>query len=238
MAEPVRICVLDLSHHETVVDIDAIREEGIIGVIHKATEGTSYVDPTYAERKAAFIDAGFLWGAYHFVHPNNIEAQVDHFLKTAGIDDTTLYALDWEESSSGTMDEGEAEEFMYLLETMTGRKGVIYSGHIAKETIEGVNEYLGSHRLWLAQYGPTPTVQESWNTYWLWQTSETGDIPGIPDEVDINSYAGTDDELRSEWSGTGRAIAEREPRYHPGIVAVRIYAPRDVEVKVDIKQSR
>ena len=40
------------------------------------------------------MDAGLLWGAYHFLRPVSIAAQVDFFLKIASPDNTTLLALD------------------------------------------------------------------------------------------------------------------------------------------------
>ena len=39
---------------------------GIVGVIHKATQGTTYVDETYASRRVEALACGLLWGAYHF----------------------------------------------------------------------------------------------------------------------------------------------------------------------------
>jgi lysozyme len=242
MATPIRK-VLDISHHNNVNDIEAIKDAGILGIIHKSTEGSSYVDDTYAERKADFIDAGFLWGAYHFAHPGDVEDQVQHFLKTAGIDDKTLYALDWEEASSGVMSEGEAEEFCYIVEQMTGRKCVIYSGNSAKEEIDGINEYLGSHRLWLAQYGSNPVCQPSWDKWWLWQYSD-GEVgpdphgcPGLSGYVDTNSWTGSDQQLINEWSGTGKPQPMPTPGPRVATVGVQIYAPKGVIVKVNVKQG-
>lgn len=228
--------VLDLSHHNTIPsmdDFDRIKAAGILGIIHKATESTNYKDPTYPNRKSAFLERGFLWGAYHFVHPGNVEAQVDYFLAYAGVSNEMLYALDWEASSTGTMNESQAEQFMRLIEQKTGRKGVVYSGNVAKEQISGVNTYLGSCRLWLAQYGSTPTVQESWDDWWLWQYSD-GKVgpqphgcPGVTGYVDTNSWEGTDAELAAEWSGTGTA-----PPVDTPVVNITIQAPPGVIVNV------
>lgn len=214
--------VLDLSHHNTVTDLQAVKDAGIWGIIHKATEGTGYRDDKYPGRKKGFLELGLLWGAYHFVHPGNVQGQVDYFLNYAGIDDTTLYALDWEQSSTGTMNEAQAEEFMHYLEQRTGRKGVVYSGNVAKEQIHGVNTYLGSCRLWLAQYSNTCQTQASWHgDVWLWQYSD-GQVgpqphgcPGVTGYVDTNSWTGTQDELRTEWSGHTEAVAPPDPQPSP-----------------------
>jgi lysozyme len=240
MATPNRK-ILDLSHHNDIEDIQQVKKAGVLGIIHKSTEGDDYTDPTYADRKKLCLDAGLLWGAYHFAHPGHVEAQVDNFLAVTGNDKAMLYALDWEESSSGTMSEAEAEQFCDLVEQRTGRKCVIYSGNAAKEEIEGINEYLGSHRLWLAQYGSSPVCQESWDDWWIWQYSDGQNgpqprgCPGVSGDVDTNSWAGTDEELRAEWSGT--TIRPPRPRPEVAVVAITIQAPSTVEVRVTVNDE-
>ena len=40
-------CVIDLSHHNNSVDFGKLAAAGVVGVIHKATQGADGVDPTY-----------------------------------------------------------------------------------------------------------------------------------------------------------------------------------------------
>src|SRR5262245_55525196 len=95
--------VLDISHHNTVTSWQAVRNAGIVGIIHKATEGGSYVDEEYQGAKEQARAACLLFGAYHFATASNVQQQVDHFLRVAGIEDGMLYALDWEDYGSNTM---------------------------------------------------------------------------------------------------------------------------------------
>ena len=37
---------------------------GILAVLHKVTEGTTFIDPMYHERHQQAHDAGLLWGAF------------------------------------------------------------------------------------------------------------------------------------------------------------------------------
>ena len=62
MAEPINV-VVDLSHHNANVDFKKLRAGGIVGVIHKATQGTGFVDKKYEERRQIALDEGLLWGA-------------------------------------------------------------------------------------------------------------------------------------------------------------------------------
>src|SRR6516164_7925811 len=97
--QPVAInpLVVDLSHHNDVADFGKVKAAGIAGIIHKATEAIGFVDNMYAVRRGPAMNAGLLWGAYHFLRPVSIQAQVDFFLKIAAPDNTTLLALDHED---------------------------------------------------------------------------------------------------------------------------------------------
>jgi lysozyme len=48
--------VIDLSHDDASVDFDAVAQAGIVGVIHKATQGVGDVDPLYAPRARRWLE--------------------------------------------------------------------------------------------------------------------------------------------------------------------------------------
>jgi len=212
--------VVDLSHHNVVNSFQLAKNWGIRAVIHKASEGTTIVDPTYKTRRTMARDVGFLWGAYHFFRPGNIQRQVEWFLECANPDDHTLMVLDHEDSGCSAAD---AEMFLRLLEDKIKRKPALYSGNVIKDQLGNqINDYLGSCRLWLAQYGDSPKCQASWDNWWLWQY--TGDgigpkpqvVPGIGEgnnpqaPIDVNSFAGTVGELQESWAGD-MSIGPYEP---------------------------
>jgi GH25 family lysozyme M1 (1,4-beta-N-acetylmuramidase) len=59
--------VVDISHHHGPnLDFQKAKAAGILGVIHKVTQGHSSIDPMYAANKKKALKAGLLWGAYHF----------------------------------------------------------------------------------------------------------------------------------------------------------------------------
>lgn len=205
------ICnVVDLSHHNTVggngpalAGFQEAKAAGVLGVIHKATQGIDYTDRMYASRRKAALEAGLLWGAYHFADDSDIVRQVAHFMAVTQPDANTLMALDWEPNTTGpTMTLDHALQFLELLGRVLGRKPVVYSGSLAKEQLGSrVNPFFAKHRLWLAQYGQTWKVQESWSKPWLWQFAEAGSVAGIGGAVDHNFYNGTPEELKAEWAG-------------------------------------
>jgi lysozyme len=209
--------VVDLSHHNTVTDLKLTAKAGVWGVIHKASQGSTYKDPTYDARRKMAKDAGLLWGAYHFNDGSTVATQVDWFLKCAAPDDATLLVLDFEDNAPSNMSVQQAVQFLRLLEAKTGRKGAIYSGNRLKENIGKLNEddrvYVCQHRLWLCQYGPNAVLPTGFTEYYLWQFSADGvgplphSVPGIKDVgVDLNVYNGDQDALIASWAPTAAPI--------------------------------
>src|SRR5258708_7532575 len=58
--------VIDISSNVSVTDFAAVRRSGILGVIHKVSEGGDWFDPAYAQRRHQAETAGLFWGGYHF----------------------------------------------------------------------------------------------------------------------------------------------------------------------------
>lgn len=210
---PIRIhlVVVDIYHFDRVTSFRRAAQFGIRGIIHKATTGATGKDAAYAKRRQPVLDAGMLWGAYHWGTNANVAKQVDNFLRTAKPDDHTLVALDFERSGNNTMTLDQAREFLTRIDEEVGRKAVIYGGELLKIRLGNERDaFFGSHRLWLAQYGSTPKVQRSWDKYWLWQYTDgtagpdPKTVPGIPGDakgnLDCNSYDGTPEHLAAEWA--------------------------------------
>src|SRR5437763_15249034 len=73
--------VVNLSHYDMMrPDFDAMKREGIIGVIHEATYPSIQRDAKYLDRQMCALRAGLLWGAYHYANSSDPIRQSDHFL--------------------------------------------------------------------------------------------------------------------------------------------------------------
>ena len=201
--------VIDIYHGNTVNDFAALKAAGILGVIHKCTQGANIVDPAYAARRKLATDAGLLWGAYTFNTGDPIVSQVNEFMSHAEPDDKTLMCLDFEDNPSSQMSLAQCRQFLQSCDLQLGRKVVLYSGNRIKDLLGSqVDMIIGTRRLWLAQYGPVPVVQASWrgDGQWLWQYSETGRLPGTDGAIDLDFFAGTPDELSAQWSGAAPTV--------------------------------
>lgn len=205
-----QVKVLDISHHNTIAPdgFQQMAAFGIRGIIHKATQGTGYIDQEYAPRRQAALAAGLLWGAYHFATGEDVGEQLEHFLQVAQPDARTLMALDHEPNQGNELDLDGAKEFLEKGAAQLGRKLVLYSGNLIKEQLgDDEDAMLGQHRLWLAQYSSRPISPPAWpQGPWLWQFSDRPayargiTVPGIKGNVDMNAYARSDAELAEEWA--------------------------------------
>jgi len=200
--------IIDISHHNGNVDLVKAKADGIVGVIHKATQGTGGSDPMYKTNRTKAADAGLLWGAYHFASGSDGVKQAINFLNVVGTSENTLLVLDFEPNPTGpSMNLEEARAFVTHVNEETGRFPGLYSGHFIKQLL-GSNQdpVLAKCWLWLAEYGPTAVVPANWSTWTMWQYTDGADGPpphtvaGIGN-CDRDKFNGTEDELRTLWAG-------------------------------------
>lgn len=223
--------VLDLSHHNTVSSWVDVKLAGIVGIIHKATEGSSVVDPNYVAAKKSARNTGLLWGAYHFMRPGNMIGQAEFFVNKADVGPEDILVADHEDDKVSLDD---LKVFLGEVFRLTNRRPVLYSGNVIKEQVgTGKDSFLSQHKLWIAQYsslGPKWPMQ-IWSEYWLWQYSdgnfgpEPQGCPGVSGEVDTNSAPDKDSLVRS-WRGV------EGPVVGPSVVEITIKAPLGVSVVV------
>jgi GH25 family lysozyme M1 (1,4-beta-N-acetylmuramidase) len=198
--------VVDLSHHNGSVDLKKASDSGIVGVIHKATQGRTYVDPTYKGNRTKAADAGLLWGAYHFGTGSDGVLQAEHFLNAVQPANDTLVVLDLEANPQGpNMTLVEARAFVTHVNEVTGRWPGLYSGHYIKALLgTQTDAVLANCWFWLAQYGPTPVVPTNWKKWTMWQYTDGGigppphTVTGIG-RCDRDRFNGTKAQLRAFW---------------------------------------
>jgi lysozyme len=202
--------VIDLSHHNGNVDLAQAKADGVLGVIHKATQGLAFVDPMYAVNRNKALEAELLWGAYHFGVGGDGAAQADHFLTVVDPGPNDLLILDLEANPSGpSMSLDEAKAFLSRVEGAVGRRPGLYSGHYIKELLgNNADSFLADCWLWHSQYGPTPHIHHTWPMWTMWQYTD-GHVGPAPHAVvgigpcDRNMFNGDAAALRRLWGFDG-----------------------------------
>ena len=199
--------VVDLSHHNGNVDLTKAQQAGLVGVIHKATQGTGMVDNMYATNRQKAQAAGLLWGAYHFGSAGDGVAQADFFLSKAAPDAQTLLVLDYEPNGNSTMTLDQARAFVQRIKDQTGKYPGLYSGSLIKQQLGGKppDPILSQCFLWIAQYGPAPTqIPQTWSTWTMWQYTD-GNVGPQPHSIDgigncdRDQFNGTLEQLQQLW---------------------------------------
>ncbi len=197
--------VIDLSHNNPHVDFTALKNAGILGVFHKATQGLTFVDPAYAPRRQPAMDAGLKWGTYHFGTGADGVAQANFFLATAQPAAGDLLVLDFESNPAGlTMTLNEAKAFVTQIQTETGVWPGLYGGSYLKEQLNGTPDpVLSNCWLWLAQYGPKAVLPPGWDewTFWQYTDGHVGNPPPLDGvgACDRDIFQGSTDDLANFW---------------------------------------
>ncbi|PJJ53185.1 glycoside hydrolase family 25 protein [Hymenobacter chitinivorans] len=209
--------VVDVSHYQSTIDFATVASSGILGLIHKATEGLTDVDPLYASRKPLALGVGLLWGAYHLGHNEDGTAQANHFLSTVQPGPTDLLVLDFEDTGAGaSMGLQQAEDFVKQVYQATGRYPGLYAtnGYLLQNDAQN-SSILQQCWLWITDWAAVaePVHPPQWNTWTLWQhtNGQTGLPPFAVDGIgpcDRDNFNGSADNLRRLW---GAVPASSEP---------------------------
>src|SRR6058998_174168 len=165
--------VVNLSHYDMMrPDFAAMKREGIIGVIHEASYPRLERDAKYLDRQMGALQAGLLWGAYHYGDATDPVRQADHFLNVVASawaqagstarSPGVLLVLDFEKNGhypGGTMRVDQAVAFVDRIRERTGKYPGIYSGEynmrqtLGSRNVSGVQKsILAKCWLWLANY--------------------------------------------------------------------------------------
>src|SRR4029453_3468065 len=162
--------VVNLSHYDLMrPDFATIKRQGIVGVIHEPRNPPFFRYAKYLDRQMGALQAGLLWGGYHYGNGRDPVRQADHFLSTVSsawaranpaIRPSTgvLLVLDFEKNGhypGGSMRADQAVAFVERLRSRTGVYPGIYSGeyHLA--------QVLNSARV-------TPAQRKTLTNCWLW----------------------------------------------------------------------
>jgi len=175
-------------------------------VIHKATQGLGFKDPTYSAHMDGALGADLYWGAYHFGTGSEGVQQAEFFLKCVNPGPQTLLVLDFESNAQGpSMTMEEARAFVTHVHDVTGRWPGLYSGHYIKDLLgTGQDAVLANCWFWLSQYGPTAVVPPNWPAWTIWQYTDGANGPephAVPGAgfCDRNKFAGDESALRKLW---------------------------------------
>jgi len=231
------LVVIDISHWQTEPDWLSLKAAGIVGVILKATEGTSYEDPTFKRRRIDAYNAGFATGSYHFLRPKNIRDQMEWYLSVATPDPGERVVVDFEDPDCT---EAEVEEAVtVLMEAGLNLQIAVYgSSSFLSYKLGASNPILSANTsLWLAHYtaaaAPSGWPTGIWPAWSLWQYTDEAVIEGWG-PIDGNRFNGSLDQCLA-WMWPAPVVPTPVPPFAPEVsitVHVKVEAPPNVKVNI------
>lgn len=188
---------VDVSSHQGNVAWSTLWNSGVRFAYAKATEGTSYKNPYFAQQYNGSYNVGMIRGAYHFALPNSSSGatQANYFASNGGgwsKDGKTLPGvLDIEYNPYGATCFGLSKsamvnwikDFTSTYKARTGRDAVIYTTTSWWTQCTGNSSAFGnSNPLWIARYASSPgTLPAGWGFYTFWQYTSSGPTVGDHD---------------------------------------------------------
>ncbi|GAA3008370.1 lysozyme [Actinokineospora diospyrosa] len=169
----------------------------------KATEGTGYKNPYFAQQYNGSYDVGMVRGAYHFALPDRSTgaAQATYFATNGGgwsRDGKTLPGVvDLEYNPYGATCYGKTQaamaawirDFTTTYRARAGRDAVIYTSTSWWTLCVGIASFATTNPLWVARYATAVgTLPHNWPYWTFWQHSSS--------PIDQNYFNGAVDRLR------------------------------------------
>ncbi|WP_242107697.1 lysozyme [Luteimonas aquatica] len=203
---------MDVSGWQGNVNWSAAWSNGARFAYVKATEGTGYTNPYFAQQYNGSYNVGMIRGAYHFARPDisSGATQANYFVDHGGgwsRDGKTLPgALDVEYNPYGATCYGLSKagmanwiaSFVNQYHARTGRWAVIYTSTSWWTQCVGTSgNFSNNNPLWVARYASSPgTLPYAWGYYTIWQYADSGTFPG-----DQNQFNGAYDRLQALANG-------------------------------------
>ena len=184
---------IDVSEWQGNIDFAEVKASGIDIVYIKSSEGTNYIDPYFRSHyeDAAVNDLNI--GFYHFLTASNVQeakAEARFFSSVVnGFDSDCRLAMDFEVFDGLSVEEINNISFAFLSEVqnLTGKEVVVYSDAFnARETFS--SSLASEYPVWVAEYGADEPEDGNWPTWFGFQYTNQGRIPGISTYVDRDFF--------------------------------------------------
>ncbi|MGX1756019.1 lysozyme [Streptomyces lydicus] len=203
---------VDVSSHNGSVAWSTLWSSGVRFAYVKATESTSYTNPSFAQQYNGSYNTGMIRGAYHFATPDTSSgaAQATYFVGHGGgwsRDGKTLPgALDMEYNPYGATCYGLSaaglvnwmKDWFATYKARTGRDAVIYTSTSWWKQCTGNSAAFGAvNPLWIPRYGSSAgELPAGWGFHTIWQYTSSGATVG-----DHNRFNGAPDRLKALANG-------------------------------------
>ncbi len=200
--------VMDVSRWQGNINWSQIAPQPIL-VICKASEGTTYLDPTLVQNWASLKSLGIRRGAYHFFHPEmDASKQFNNYttaVSQAGgfITGDLAPVLDVEGLDTASADLRKSapdgiKAWLDLAQAFSGQTPIIYTSHYQWSFLEIKSQppsWTANYPLWVSWFPDKPDknkvpatsmIPDGWTKWAIWQYAKDGRLTGLGVDVDLN----------------------------------------------------
>lgn len=184
---------IDISKHQGAINWEQVsnNHKNIQFVYIKATEGSEYIDPCYANNIANARKNGFKVGSYHFLSTKtSIYSQAQNFIQTVTqYQQDLIPVVDIETMGAWTSHElrDSVRLFLNIVQQHFETKPMIYTSE--KFFNRNLGREFTEYPLWIAKYSTlAPNIGYKWI---LWQFSDIAPVSGVEGnrgDVDVSRF--------------------------------------------------
>lgn len=191
----------DISHHQGQIDWEQLRKTQdspfpIRFVFMKASEGGDFSDTTFIQNFNLARQFGFIRGAYHFYNPDTDPVrQAEFFIRSVKLESGDLPpVLDVEKvGKSESLLRKNVKAWLKCIEKHYHVKPILYASYKFKTRYLNDSAF-NTYPYWIAHYyADSIAYKGEWK---FWQHTDVGRLPGIKENVDLNVFNGSLDELK------------------------------------------
>jgi lysozyme len=197
--------MIDVSHHQGLINWPVVAKTGIKAAAIKATNGAFQTDNQFTRNAMGAVMNGLKFGAYHFLlSDQDPEAQADNLLsQISKVQDSLLPTVDveWDVRKKGEKDRwlnvpkesriAMVGRFVKRVKDSIGAYPIIYTATSFWNPMLGASKWkdvdFSLCPLWVAQYtkvlGKLPI---GWTSHAIWQFSGSGKLSGVSTAVDLD----------------------------------------------------
>jgi len=185
---------IDVSDHQGTINWPVVT--GVNFVFVKASQGDTFKAKNWAANYTGARGRGLRVGAYHYADGDvPPRTEVNNFLAALGGRPLDLPpALDVEDTFVLTGQAGLdwVHEWLSQVERALGVRPILYtSSRIAASKLNG-GDSLKDYKVWFPKWGDQPLNVLPWGQLSIWQYSNSGSVPGITGNVDMNRMVAAD----------------------------------------------
>lgn len=191
----------DISHHQGQIDWGELQKLQtapfpVRFVFMKASEGGDFSDTAFVRNFNEARKHGFIRGAYHFYNPKtDALRQAEFFIRSVKLEPGDLPpVLDIEVKGEDEKKlRNDLRIWLQRIEQYYKIKPILYTSYKFKTRY--LNDSLfNSYPYWIAHYYvDSVEYKGQWR---FWQHTDIGQLPGIHEDVDLNVFNGSLEELR------------------------------------------